>query len=62
LEERTAKFGEAIVPFSKTIPRNPTNNRLIDQLVGCGTSVVQITVRPTSEFPERISGMLSVGA
>jgi four helix bundle protein len=39
LEERTAKFGEAIVRFSKKIPRDPTNNRLIDQLVGCGTSV-----------------------
>lgn len=39
LEERTAKFGEAIVRFSKRIPRDPTNNRLIDQLVGCRTSV-----------------------
>jgi len=39
LEERTAKFGELIVRFAKTIPRNPVNNRLIDQLVGCGTSV-----------------------
>ena len=39
LEERTAQFGEAIVRFSKKIPRGPTNNRLIDQLVGCGTSV-----------------------
>jgi four helix bundle protein len=39
LEERTALFGEAIVRFSKRIPRDPTNNRLIDQLVGCGTSV-----------------------
>ena len=39
LEERTAEFGEAIVRFSKKIPRDPTNNRLIDQLVGCGTSV-----------------------
>ena len=39
LEERTAQFGEAIVKFSKKIPRNPTNNRLIEQLVGCGTSV-----------------------
>jgi four helix bundle protein len=39
LEERTAKFGEAIVRFSKKIPRDATNNRLIDQLVGCGTSV-----------------------
>jgi len=39
LEERTATFGEAIVRFSKKIPRDPTNNRLIDQLVGCGTSI-----------------------
>ncbi len=39
LEERTAQFGEAVVRFSKKIPRDPTNNRLIDQLVGCGTSV-----------------------
>src|SRR6266516_1299668 len=39
LEERTAKFGEAIVRFSKKIPCNATNNRLIDQLVGCGSSV-----------------------
>lgn len=39
LEERTSLFGEAIVRFSKKIPRDPGNNRLIDQLVGCGTSV-----------------------
>lgn len=39
LEERTAQFGEAIVRFAKKVPHNPTNNRLIDQLVGCGTSV-----------------------
>jgi four helix bundle protein len=39
LEERTARFGESIVRFTKKIPRDPTNNRLIDQLVGCGTSI-----------------------
>lgn len=39
LEERTARFGEEIVRFSKKIPFSPTNNRLIDQLVGAGTSV-----------------------
>jgi four helix bundle protein len=39
LEERTARFGEAIVRFSKKIPRSPTNDRLIDQLVGSGTSI-----------------------
>jgi four helix bundle protein len=39
LEERTARFGETIVRFSKKIPRSPTNDRLIDQVVGCGTSI-----------------------
>ena len=39
LEERTSVFGEQVVRFSKKIPRDPTNNRLIDQLVGAGTSV-----------------------
>ena len=39
LEERTARFGEAIIRFLKKVPRAPENNRLIDQLVGCGTSV-----------------------
>jgi len=39
LEERTAKFGEAVIRFSKRIPRGPGNDRLIDQLVGCNTSV-----------------------
>ena len=38
LEERIARFGEAVVRFSKKIQREPGNNRLIDQLVGCGTS------------------------
>jgi four helix bundle protein len=33
------RFGEAIIRFAKKIPRNPVNNRLIDQLVGAGTSV-----------------------
>jgi four helix bundle protein len=39
LEERTAQFGEAVIRFVKKIPHNAENNRLIDQLVGCGTSV-----------------------
>ncbi|MBI3415540.1 MAG: four helix bundle protein [Verrucomicrobia bacterium] len=39
LEERTALFGEGIVRFVKKIPRGPVNDRLIDQLVGAGTSV-----------------------
>jgi four helix bundle protein len=39
LEERTARFGEAIIDFAKTIPPNPVTNRIISQLVGAGTSV-----------------------
>ena len=39
LEERTARFGEQIILFAKKIPWGPVNNRLVDQLVGAGTSV-----------------------
>ena len=39
LEERTAKFGEAVIDFAKMIPERPLTYRLISQLVGCGTSV-----------------------
>ncbi len=39
LEDRTARFGEAVIDFAKTIPQNPLTNRLISQLVGAGTSV-----------------------
>jgi four helix bundle protein len=39
LGERTARFGEAIIDFAKTIPQNPITNRIISQLVGAGTSV-----------------------
>src|SRR5882724_5881478 len=41
LEERTARFGEAIIGFAKKIPLNPVNNRLIEQLVGAGTVSVR---------------------
>jgi four helix bundle protein len=39
LEERTSRFGEQIILFAKKIPWSPVNNRLVDQLVGAGTSV-----------------------
>ena len=39
MEERTARFGEAVIDFAKAIPQNPATNRLISQLVGAGTSV-----------------------
>lgn len=39
LEERTAKFGEAIIEFAKSLPQNIINNELIPQLVDSGTSI-----------------------
>ena len=39
LEERTALFGEAVIDFAKRVPKNSVTNRLIDQIVGAGTSV-----------------------
>jgi len=39
LEERTARFGEAIIDFAKKIPPRPVTERIINQLVGAGTSV-----------------------
>ena len=39
LEERTARFGEAIIDFCAGIALGPRTNRLIDQLTGCGTSM-----------------------
>ena len=39
LEERTAKFGEAVIAFAKAIPQNVITWPLISQLVRAGTSV-----------------------
>ena len=39
LEERTARFGEAVIDFVKMVPIGPVTSRLIGQLVGAGTSV-----------------------
>jgi four helix bundle protein len=39
LEDRTSRFGEAIIDFAKCVPVNPVTRSLIDQLVRSGTSV-----------------------
>ena len=39
LEERTARFGEAVIDFAKTIPQDAVTSRLVGQLVGAATSV-----------------------
>ena len=39
LEERMARFGEAVIDFAKTIRQGPTTDRIISQLIGAATSV-----------------------
>jgi len=39
LEERTARFGEAIIAFARKVAVTPVTRSLIDQLVRAGTSV-----------------------
>jgi len=39
LEERTAKFGEAIIVFANSLIKNPVNSPLISQLVRSSTSI-----------------------
>src|SRR5436309_982492 len=63
LEERTARFGEAIVEFAKTIPQNPVTNRIITQLVGAGTSVGANYVEADDAVskPRKLSGLKNIG-
>lgn len=39
LEERTAIFGEKLIEFLRTLPKDVINGRLVSQLVRSGTSV-----------------------
>jgi four helix bundle protein len=39
LEERTARFGEAVIDLLKSLPRGPISDPLISQLVRAATSV-----------------------
>jgi four helix bundle protein len=39
LEERTARFGESVIDFAKTIPQSAVTYRIIGQLVGAASSV-----------------------
>lgn len=39
LEERTAKFGESVIDFTKKVPVNEITRPIISQLVRAGTSV-----------------------
>jgi four helix bundle protein len=63
LEEPTARFGEAIIDFVKSIPQNPITNRIITQLVGAGTSVGANYVEADDAVskPRKRSGLKSIG-
>ena len=39
LEERTAKFGEAVIAFARRIPVEPVTESLVGQLVRAATSI-----------------------
>jgi len=39
LEERTAKYGEAIISFCRSMPQNAITKPLISQLIRSGTSI-----------------------
>ncbi len=39
LEERTACFGEAVIDFAKTVPKNLVTTPVIGQLVRAATSI-----------------------
>ncbi len=39
LEERTARFGEAVIALARMVPQNVVTRPLISQLVRCATSV-----------------------
>jgi four helix bundle protein len=39
LEERTARFGEAVIDFVKLLPKNQVNSVLISQITRSGTSI-----------------------
>lgn len=39
LEERTAKFGEAIIDLCRALPNDDVTRRLIPQMVGAGTGI-----------------------
>ena len=39
LEERTSVFGEKVVEFAQSLPKNQVNNPLTEQFVRAGTSI-----------------------
>lgn len=72
LEERTAKFGENVIHFIGSLPKNETNKILINQVIRSATSIGanymeanQASSKKTSEikleFAERKLMKLNIG-
>jgi four helix bundle protein len=53
LEEHTPRFGEAIIDFAKAIPQNTVTTRIINRLVGAGTSVGANYVEADDAVPKK---------
>ncbi len=39
LEDRTTNFARKVIKLCKSLPRNPMNDRLVGQVVGCSGSI-----------------------
>ena len=59
LEERTAKFGEDIIDFLKTIKSNEINRPLISQMVRAATSIGANYVEADGQF---VKGLIITNA
>ena len=61
LEERTARFGETVIDFAKSIPQSAVTNRIINQLVGAGTSVGANYVEADDAISKKKEFLKSIG-
>ena len=61
LEERTARFGETVIDFAKSIPQSAVTNRIIKQLVGAGSSVGANYVEADDAISKKKEILKSIG-
>jgi len=57
LEEKTAIFGESVIDFARTLPRDVVVLPLISQVVRSSTSVAQIIWKQIAPNRKRIFGI-----
>jgi len=61
LEERTARFGETVIDFAKSIPHSAVTNRIINQPVGAGNSVGANYVEADDAISKKKEILKSIG-